>query len=92
VFDIKFWLFTLICSPLPFTTQFLRFQFFKELAHNKSNINILMIQLNNVKTQELIKIKNYQYKTMNIKTRVSIRIQVKYEQYKEKKTLQKLRN
>ena len=26
-----------------------------------------MIQLNNVKTQELIKIKNYQYKTMNIK-------------------------
>jgi tRNA U34 5-carboxymethylaminomethyl modifying enzyme MnmG/GidA len=44
-----------------------------------------MIQLYNVKTQELIKIKNYQYKTMNIKTRVSIRIQVKYEQYKDKK-------
>jgi tRNA U34 5-carboxymethylaminomethyl modifying enzyme MnmG/GidA len=90
VFDIKFWLFTLIYS---FTTQFSRFQFFKELVHNKSNINILMIQLYNVKTQELIKIKYYQYKTMNIKTRVSIRIQVKYEQYKDKKkTLQKLRN
>jgi tRNA U34 5-carboxymethylaminomethyl modifying enzyme MnmG/GidA len=50
-----------------------------------------MIQLNNVKTQELIKIKNYQYKTMNIKTRVSIRIQVKYEQYKEKKNTTKIK-
>ena len=50
-----------------------------------------MMQLNNVKTQELIKNKNYQYKTMNIKTRVSIRIRAKYEQYKDKKNTIKLK-
>jgi hypothetical protein len=44
-----------------------------------------MIQLIKVNTQELTKIKNYQYKTMNTKTRVSLWIQAKYEQYKDKK-------
>ena len=53
-----------------------------------------MIQLIKVNTQELTKIKNYQYKTMNTKTRVSLWIQAKYEQYKDKKkkTLKQLRN
>jgi len=48
-----------------------------------------MVWSNNVKTREKIKIKNYQYKTTNIKIWISIRIHLKYEQYgnMEKKTM-----
>ena len=49
-----------------------------------------MEQSNNVKTQEVTKIENYQYKITNMKTRVSIWIHMKYELYKDKR-VQRLR-
>lgn len=51
-----------------------------------------MVWSNNVKTREKIKIKNYQYKTTNIKIWISIRIHLKYEQYEntEKKNYENL--
>ena len=67
VFHINVLLFNLLWSPSHFTTQFSTSHFFKEIVHNKSKNNILIAQSNNIKTQEVIKTKNYQHKNYEYK-------------------------
>jgi hypothetical protein len=42
-----------------------------------------MVKSNNIKTQEVIIIKNYRYKIMNMKSQILIWIHAKYEWYKD---------